>query len=274
MRSDGMNLLIVDDEVIAIQGILDSVDWRKLEFENVFTANSYAQALNLFVKEQIHVMLCDIEMPYGSGLDLVEWVKKEYKDTECIFLTCHDEFDFARQAISLKCLDYILKPATPERIEQVLGKALETVKARQRDEKYKKFGKIYVDELSRKHREERPDQDVVERVEEYIHLHIADNLTVDELAGIVFLSPDYLTRLFKRKKNMTIIDYITEQRMFLAKELLEKDEMSISMISAKVGYGNYSYFTRIFKKCCGVTPSEYQRNLRKNSRKRAEKERK
>ena len=259
-----MNLLIVDDEILAIQGILDSVNWSELEFENVFTANSYSQALNLFVKERIDVMLCDIEMPYGSGLDLVEWVKKEHEDTECIFLTCHDEFDFARQAISLKCLDYILKPVPPEKLVEVLCKAAEAIKARKKDETYKKYGKIYVDELSRNHQEEeRPDQDAVERVEKYIRLHIADNLTVEDLAKTVYLSADYLTRLFKRKKNMTIIDYITEQRMFLAKELLEKREMSISMISAKVGYNNYSYFTRIFKKCCGVTPSEYQRKIQK-----------
>lgn len=229
-----MNLLIVDDEVFAIQGILDGVDWDKLNFENIYTANSYAQALNIFVKEKVDVMLCDIEMPYGSGLDLVEWVKKEYPATECIFLTCHDEFDFARQAISLKCLDYVLKPAPPEKILEVLKKAIEVVEEKEKDENYKKFGKFYV----------------------------------EELAKIVYLSPDYLTRLFKKKHDMTIIDYITKCRLFLAKELLEKNEMSISMISSKVGYGNYSYFTRIFKKYCGVTPSEYQRECFKKKNKR------
>lgn len=264
-----MNLLIVDDEVFAIQGILDGVDWDKLNFENIYTANSYAQALNIFVKEKVDVMLCDIEMPYGSGLDLVEWVKKEYPATECIFLTCHDEFDFARQAISLKCLDYVLKPAPPEKILEVLKKAIEVVEEKEKDENYKKFGKFYVEELAKNKQEENTSsQNVVEQVEEYIQLHISENLTVEELAKIVYLSPDYLTRLFKKKHDMTLIDYITKCRLFLAKELLEKNEMSISMISSKVGYGNYSYFTRIFKKYCGVTPSEYQRECFKKKNKR------
>ena len=102
-----MKLLIVDDEIYAIQGILDSVDWQKLAFEEVLTANSYAQAVNEFMKQSIDVLLCDIEMPYGSGLDLVEWVKAHYPETECIFLTCHSDFDFARQTLSIsKTWDY------------------------------------------------------------------------------------------------------------------------------------------------------------------------
>jgi two-component system response regulator YesN len=69
-----MNLLIVDDEILAVQGILDGVEWDKLSFDRVLTANSYAQAVNIFLENQIDVMLCDIEMPYGIGTELVQWV--------------------------------------------------------------------------------------------------------------------------------------------------------------------------------------------------------
>ncbi|OYO41027.1 hypothetical protein CG709_21350, partial [Lachnotalea glycerini] len=64
-----MNLLIVDDEIYAIQGILDSVNWDRLDFDNIFTANSYSQALNIFQNEKVAILVCDIEMPYGTGLD-------------------------------------------------------------------------------------------------------------------------------------------------------------------------------------------------------------
>lgn len=65
-----MNLAIVDDEVIAIQGILDSVDWERMKLDKVLTANSYAQAVNLFLQEKIDILICDIEMPFGSGCSL------------------------------------------------------------------------------------------------------------------------------------------------------------------------------------------------------------
>lgn len=255
-----MRLLIVDDEIYAIQGILDGVDWPLLQLEEVLTANSYAQAVNIFVKERVDILLCDIEMPYGSGIDLVEWVKENYPGTECIFLTCHDEFDFARQAIKLQCLDYVLKPAPPEKIIEVLEHACSVIRGRRQSQQYEQYGKRYVEEISKPGEQEagmRP-KNVIEEVEHYIQKNISESLTVEEIAKTVYLSPDHLTRLFKKNHGQTLIDYITEQRMVLAKELLEQEQLSISMISAKVGYNNYSYFTKMFKKYYGKTPRDYQ----------------
>ena len=124
-----MNLLIVDDEVLAIQGLVDDMDWKKLDFDEVFTANSYAQAVNIMNKQEIDVLLCDIEMPLRSGVELVRWAKERKPELECIFLTCHAEFSFAKQAIQMGCLDYILKPAETEEVEACLKRATEKLKA-------------------------------------------------------------------------------------------------------------------------------------------------
>ena len=80
-----MNLLIVDDEILAIQGLVDDMDWKKLDFDEVFTANSYAQAVNIMNKQEIDVLLCDIEMPLRSGVELVRWAKERNPELECIF---------------------------------------------------------------------------------------------------------------------------------------------------------------------------------------------
>lgn len=265
-----MNLLIVDDEIFAIQGILDGVKWENLSLDKVLTANSYSQAVNIFLDNKIDILLCDIEMPYGSGLDLVEWVKDHYPGTECIFLTCHDEFSFASQAIKLKCLDYVLKPVPPDVLTNILSKAILTISEREEHKAYQEYGKLYMQKLQGNTEEEGyQNQNSVEKVEIYIKEHISENLTVEGLAKYVFLSSDYLTRSFKKKYNMTLNNYITEQRLFLAKELLIKNELSISMISAKVGIGNYSYFTKIFKKMYGKTPREFQQDylsMRKKSK--------
>lgn len=111
-----MNLMIVDDEVVAIQGLVDDVPWDRLNFEEILTANSYAQAVNLFRTKKVDILLCDIEMPVGNGIELVRWVRENYPKTVCIFLTCHDDFEFARRAIALECLGYILKPADTEEV--------------------------------------------------------------------------------------------------------------------------------------------------------------
>jgi len=264
-----MNLLIVDDEIFAIQGILDSVNWNDLGLDKVMTANSYTQALNIFMEQEVNILLCDIEMPYGSGLDLVEWVKANHPDTECVFLTCHDEFNFAKQAIKLKCFDYVLKPVSPDNLSDILRKAINAIEEKKEKHIYQDYGKLYVKTLYGKSEENtNQNQNAVEKVETYIKEHISEALSVEELAKQVYLSPDYLTRMFKKKYNTSVNNYITEQRMFLAKEFLIKNEMSISMISAKVGYGNYSYFTKTFKKTYGKTPREFQQDYLSTKNKR------
>lgn len=262
-----MKLLIVDDEIYAIQGMIDSVDWEQFSFEEILTANSYAQAINILMKERIDILLCDIEMPYGSGLDLVEWVKENHPDTECIFLTCHDEFDFARQAISLRALDYVLKPAKPEKIIEILKKAVSVIQDKQQSQKYEEYGKRYVETISQppeNGQEQRP-KNIVEEVKRYVQENISEILVVEEIASRFYVSPDHLTRLFKKQQGQTLIDYIINQRMTLARTLLEKNELTITMISAKVGYNNYSYFTKTFKKLYGESPREYQARVLRGS---------
>ncbi|MFV0465366.1 MAG: response regulator [Lachnospiraceae bacterium] len=253
-----MNLLIVDDEVYALQGILDAIDWRKLPFENVLTANSLSQSVSIFEKQKIDVLVCDIEMPFGSGLDLVEWVRKNSPDTECIFLTCHDEFDFARQAIQLQCRDYLLKPVEPDRFVEILSNVVSLIQEKIKITQLEEYGRVYIKNISEVVRQENEEQiDPIQVIEEYIRENLSEQLTVESLSNLVYFSPDYLTRIFKKKHKKSVLDYITEKRMLLAKELMNEGTLTVTKISAKVGYPNYSYFTKSFKKFFGETPREY-----------------
>lgn len=258
-----MKLLIVDDDILVIEGIMASIDWDKLKFEQVLIANCYSEAINIFQKEKIDLLLCDIEMPFGNGINLVQWVRDNKMDTECIFLTCHSEFDFAKQAVSLRCLDYLLKPLLPERLIAVLQNATKVIEEKKTKQYYYQYGKEYVKRFQSE--EEKMDKGnseaIVSRAKAYIMEHISEEISMEELAASLYISPNHLTRSFKKEMGKTPIDFLIEQRMFLAKELLEQNNFSISMISAKVGYGNYSYFTKIFKKFYGKTPREYRDSL-------------
>ncbi len=252
-----MNLLMVDDEVIAIQGILDSVDWDRMSFDRIFTANNYTQAINIVLQEKVDILLCDIEMPSGSGIDLVEWVKSYDENIVCVFLTCHGEFSFASSALKLHCFDYILKPVPTDDLEEVLLGAKGEVDKRKKDKNYQEYGKLYVNQMHDQEPEE-SHSTIVASVKEYISKHIDQSFSVDDLAALVHLSPDYLTKIFKKECRITLNGYIIEQRMFLAKELLTTTDLSISSVSVKSGYGNYSYFSKAFKKFYGISPREMQ----------------
>ena len=252
-----MKLLIVDDEMFAVQGIMDGVNWEELSFDAVLKAYSYTQAIEAFQGSFIDVLLCDIEMPDGSGLELVNYVNQHSPGTQCVSLSCHDEFDFARQAVSLNCLDYVLKPVRYDVLTGILKNAAAAAEERSHRTKMENLGRQYVDSVTQKNRS---GADAAGIVMDYIASHLDEELSVKQLSALAFVSPDHLTRVFKKKYGKSIPDMILERRMALAGELLKEGTMSIAAVSGSVGYSNYSYFSEQFKKVYGMTPRDYQKN--------------
>ena len=106
----------------------------------------------------------------------------------------------------------------------------------------------------------------VERAKAYIHSHLSQPILVTEVAEHINLSSEYFTRLFKKETGQNIKDYILQAKIDAARELLVRSEIPVSMIALEMGYDNFSHFTQIFKKICGLTPSEYRKQYRENSR--------
>lgn len=127
-----MNLLIVDDQKEVVNSLVSGIWWEKLEIENVFTAFSAKEAKGIINNNSVTILLSDIEMPEEDGLSLFRWVKEQDKAIECIFLTSHADFSYAREAIQLGGFDYILQPARFEEIEKVIRKVMVKVKQRQK----------------------------------------------------------------------------------------------------------------------------------------------
>ncbi|MEK4476260.1 response regulator [Paenibacillus sp. FSL R7-0048] len=116
-------MLIVDDEIHAIEGVKADLDLTKLGIIKLFTAYSMRQAQAVFGQEIIDIMLCDIEMPQGSGLELAAWVREHHPETVIIFLTSHADFKYAKEALKLGSLDYLLKPVLTTDLEKAIVSA-------------------------------------------------------------------------------------------------------------------------------------------------------
>ena len=269
-----MNLLIVDDEQQIIQGIMQGVQWDQLKFDRVFTAKGYDKALQIFESTQVDILLSDIELDRKSGLDLIEWVNEHSPETACLILSCHENFNFARRAVKLKCLEYILKPVPYGQLTEILLRTKAQVQSQQNAVLLENYGKTYIKQMKETAAPE-AGGNAVEEAAEYIHDHISENITVEFLAARSHVSIRHLNRLFQREFGQSVGDYMSKQRMILAGELLKDSGMSVTMISDRVGYGNYSYFTKQFKKFYGMTPREYKMKESGNRRgENDEKERK
>lgn len=128
------HLLLVDDEDLTVERLRSAIDWPSLGISQVFSAFSMQQAQKLFLSERIDVMVCDIEMPAGSGIELLRWVREQGYPAINIFLTGHADFSYAKDALSLQTLEYILKPVSFEEVEQAVRRAVAQLRARQEEE--------------------------------------------------------------------------------------------------------------------------------------------
>lgn len=120
-------LLLVDDEVHAIEGIKADLDLLKLRISQLYIAYDSIQAKEILKSKPVDIMLCDIEMPQGSGLELLKWVRDNSYNTVTIFLTSHAEFEYAKEAMRLGSLEYLLKPILPDELESVMHKAQQII---------------------------------------------------------------------------------------------------------------------------------------------------
>jgi len=81
------------------------------------------------------------------------------------------------------------------------------------------------------------------------------------VARKVYISPYYLSHLFREELNITFLEYLTMVRMEEAKKLLKDTSLSIVAIASQVGYEDASYFSKVFKKYVGISPAQYRKNL-------------
>ena len=244
------NILIVDDEELALLGLEAGVDWPALHIGKLFKAHSRDSAVELLQKERVDIIITDIEMPNGSGLELIRWVREHRPETRAVFYTGHAEFSYARDALRMGAEDYLLKPVPYGELTAILARIEAGIAAE--DEQSGSFP----DSQDAEH--EKPTQ-IVERVKKLVQEHLSDeSLQRDDLAAMVYISPGYLSRIFKKETGVALTDYIIRTRISVAKQLLSKTNLPITSISERVGISYSSYFTKLFKDQVGVTPQEYR----------------
>lgn len=94
---------------------------------------------------------------------------------------------------------------------------------------------------------------------DYIRRNYNNDLSLEKVAQSIYISPYYLSHLFKEELNITFVEYLTMVRMEEAKKLLSDSSMSVLAVASEVGYEDASYFSKVFKKITGLSPNQYRR---------------
>lgn len=236
-----VKLLLVDDEYTEREGILYLL--RKFEMElDVHEEPNGADALAYLQRvRDVNIIMTDIEMPYMNGIEFLEAASRMFPEIKSIIFSAYGEFEYARAAIECNVSGYILKPVKVEEFRRVMRKVLpkqtDVVKGEAGSGEKRKIVKMIQEIVGREYRKD---------------------IGLEYLAQKVYLSPCYLSTLFKKETGISLVKYINEYRLQEAKRLLSTTNRRVNDISVEVGFDNLPYFCTVFKEKFGMTPAKFR----------------
>ncbi|MFC4600341.1 helix-turn-helix domain-containing protein [Cohnella hongkongensis] len=133
-----LTMLVVDDELYALKGMTEGIDWSDLPIGAVLEAESVAEAKRHMAEATIDLIISDIEMPEASGLELLRYIRETSPNTLTIFLTGHARFEYAQEALHMGCFDYVLKPIDHEVLKGIVARAIEEVQRRREQAEFER----------------------------------------------------------------------------------------------------------------------------------------
>lgn len=266
-------LLIADDEIIEravlYKTLMENIGDRCV----IFLAENGREALRIYEEEKIQIAILDIEMPGINGIGAAEKIRETDKDCCIIFLTAYDEFAYAKKAITVRALDYLLKPYNEQELMLVIEEALRLAEEREKGKDTaheEKTGTDRVMDVATEGNESGKEPVELEetgnvrlsRVTEMITLYIQENykydLSMQDVARIMNYSEAYFCKLFKQCFNRNFTSYLTEYRVEEAKKMLVEPTVNVKEIGKAVGYADSNYFAKVFKRITGQSPTEYR----------------
>lgn len=258
-------VILAEDEELVRRAILATIDWEAHGFTLTGAAKDGGEALSLVCGTKPDLVVTDIRMPVMDGISLARMVAEEFPEEEVpmfIVLTAHTDFDYARQALKLGVTDFLLKPLDDAELHASLDKAKAALDRRGRNKRLESLSEM--DPAFRGFHAEEPleggdpsDVYAGKAIGE-IRLRYVSDITVEETAHKLGISPGYLSRVFKKKTGQTFYDYLAFVRMRQAMELLLDPTIRIQEVADRVGYLDQRYFSQRFRQIVGCTPSEFR----------------
>ena len=239
-----LNVYIVDDEVWITLGLKKLLERINADTWVVGTANNGLTAREEIEHFKPDVVFTDIRMPGLSGLELLQEIHRTSPETKVVIITGYAEFAYAKEALKHHAYDYLLKPIK----EEELARVIDSIKNNQNEDDEKDDKEPVYDKM-------------IDNVIRDIREHYMEDISLTMLADKYAVSTGHMSNMIKEQLQVGFSDYIASLRMQRAKELLRDESMSIQDIAETVGYNDYFYFTKVFKKVVGISPSKYRKSI-------------
>ena len=258
-------VLLADDEQIERMALAKRLKRHFCGSLDISEAVNGAEALETFKREKSQIVVMDISMPEMNGVEAAERIRSLDEDCIIIFLTAYDEFSYAKRAIVIRALDYLLKPCEEDELVAVMEEAMRLTDKRLNVSGVPSPGVPSLDIRREEHAEAMPRDDgdgrlaqVAETIREYIRNNYMKEISMQDAARMMNYSDAYFCKLFKQCFDQNFTSYLTGFRVNEAKKLLKDRSISVKDVSMQVGYYDSNYFAKVSKRVTGVIPSEYR----------------
>ncbi len=240
-----MHIMIVEDEQRARRGLKNIILTISEEDEIVAEASNGKNALELIKTLKPDAVFTDIKMPNMDGLTLIKEVRKLGLDTKFVIISAYEEFEYARQAITLEVTEYLVKPLIMEDIKR----ALEAIRGSGQHQSC-------TVSLTERYPHVHP---IVSRALKLIELKYSTQMNLKELSFSLGVSPEYFSGLFTKNMGESFVRFLRNYRIEIAKSLYCYGDIPKGEVPTKVGFLDEKYYNRIFKEATGVSVGTYIR---------------
>lgn len=230
-----IKILIAEDEAKSRNALLQRLRGILGEGAIVDAVGDGSTAVDKALRIHPDLILMDIEMPLKNGLEAAAVIHHQLPDTKIVFLTAYDRFDYAVGALRAGGKDYLLKPVSESTLRELLQSLFQLE--------------------SCSHSAQTPFE---AELNVWIHQHYTEDIALEDAAQSMGMSSFYFSRQVKTTTGKTFLEYLTSYRIEKAKRRLETTDLSINEVAHVVGYSDHNYFTKVFKRQVGCTPTIYR----------------
>lgn len=293
MQENDICILIAEDEPYTREVLVHYIPWQQLGITQVLEAANGKAALELALTHRPDIVLSDIRMPKLNGIELAQEIRKEDKNCRFIFLSAYTDREYLKSAIQIRVVSYVEKPVNIPEIQQAAETAVNeiitqreflkmrhmqhhesapsesetileptTVSADSATPSFDAYDKIFDAEsffIKNSSLESAPY--INKAIDRILKNYSDEKLSISQLANQLYLSSNYLSGIFKKETGKTINQFITQVRIYHAKQFLKDSSLSLSAIALRTGYHDANYFSKAFKRETGITPKAFRENL-------------
>ena len=250
---ESVRLLIAEDEDNIRDGIADHIRQNARYIDEIYSVSNGQEAMDCLLHLLPQLMLLDIQMPLKDGISVLEEATAAGVCPRTVILSGHGDFQYAQQAIHYNVEDYLLKPCrASEMLEKLDGMARE-IKNNQNAAAPRAVGSKEPAQTGNK---------LVTEAMEYIRQQYHSDINLTSVADEVGITPSYLSSLFTNHLACGFVDYLNKIRIDHACTYFANTRLKTYEVAYKVGFRGEKYFSSVFKKVMGMTPSEYRKKVR------------